>query len=571
MPQLSLPQIDLPARDRDAKEILESWNLPGVEGFLAWIADINPKILTRTNKYEIFEPTQKQLDVLAKLLATNKGRLTFSLVLLIWPRRHSKTTLFALICLWILTSRPHQTIQLLGNTEVHSRRTQFNLLKKIITHTPKLRALIPEETSFGQYEIRCLPMQSVAQMSSGTSTATAFGEKLNVLWVSDLHECPDVGPFDAFSAALLDSVDSLTLIDTNIDEIGGNIEALEKVAKVDDGAFCDRIEYRDFRDFERRAPVWIDRGRAKRLKATQLPAAYARDILGKRSSRVNALFPPEIINQCKAKYQHPVDDVEALAAGRSFKIGAGLDRSKSLVAGIGARPSDATVWTVVAKIATTDGEPEVFVLNQVAFKLNIAAGIKAQILKDFKKYQFDACALENVEVQDLLPWMVTNKIPCETVSPTDTYQNIIFPHLHRLAKENRLHFPAKLKRLASEMSTFTYEKRPGGKYKFGHALDKFKDDTVYSLAAAVYSLRHAVLSMYELGHVQCVSKSAKRRFCYIMGGDVVLQCADRCAVHYKVEGMLKEYQQFTLDEDMLITDFFKTKVKVKGARLYQAA
>jgi hypothetical protein len=34
--------------------------------------------------------------------------------------------------------------------------------------------------------------------------------------------------------------------------------------------------------------------------------------------------------------------------------------------------------------------------------------------------------------------------------------------------------------------------------------------------------------------------------------------------------MLKEYQQFT-EDDPLIADFFKTRVKVKGAKLYQAA
>lgn len=65
-------------------------------------------------------------------------------------------------------------------------------------------------------------------IKTGVSMSTAFGDRINLLWVSDLHASPDIGPFNALQASLLDSENSLILIDSNVDEIGGPVHELQK-------------------------------------------------------------------------------------------------------------------------------------------------------------------------------------------------------------------------------------------------------------------------------------------------------------------------------------------------------
>ena len=79
------------------------------------------------------------------MLASKNKKLKHSMSIVVQPRRHGKSTVFALICLWLFTSRRNFTIQLLGNTEVHCRRVQFNTLVKIIRNTPVLSQAIKED------------------------------------------------------------------------------------------------------------------------------------------------------------------------------------------------------------------------------------------------------------------------------------------------------------------------------------------------------------------------------------------------------------------------------------------
>ena len=121
--------------------------------------------------------------------------------------------------------------------------------------------------------------------------SVAFGDKLSLLWVSDLHAAPDLDAYNAYQAALLDSDNALTLIDANTDPEGGPIHELENEALTDPGIFAKRIEYTNFEEYCEKAPHWIDRDKARQLQKTQLPAAFERDILGKRGSGKYALFP----------------------------------------------------------------------------------------------------------------------------------------------------------------------------------------------------------------------------------------------------------------------------------------
>ena len=199
--------------------------------------------------------------------------------------------------------------------------------------------------------------------------------------------------------------------------------------------------------------------------------------------------------------QPPEYDLSELTKGRTYKVGGGLDRAKSLFAG---RHGDHTIWTTILKVASPEhGEPEYYILNQQRISPNISRSIKKAILKDHERYNLDNCVLENYEVTDLAPWLTDQRIPHELVSAHDTNQNASFPEFYRIANEGRFHFPESLKDLESEMRTFSYLQRVGGKYSFGHSSKKFKDDTVYSANWAIFSLRSAVMSLYSIGNILC--------------------------------------------------------------------
>jgi hypothetical protein len=555
-------------RDRDG-EILARWNAPGSLGFWAWVADVQPHVLQRNNQYGPWEPTDEQRRAIDNALAVDAhGRFLHTLNLLIEPRRHGKSTTFALVVLWLTTSRRNHITQLLGNTFDHARRVQFRTLKRIVGNTPRLARLIPEDFIFTQ-EITFPPLQSAIQLGEGVNVANAFGERLNCLWVSDFHASPDLGPFNALQAATLDSEDSLILIDANVDPTDGHVHGLQKEAETDHTIYARHVCYRDLAEFEAQAPQWIDRQKARRLQRTALPADFKRDILGQRSDAKNALFPTEFIKAARAPYKVPVADLQSLARSRAYKIGGGLDRAKSLSPLAG---GDSTVWTVVAKVASPEhGEPEFYVLNQVVFTLNTSRAIKKAILQDHERYGLDNVVLENYEITDLAPWLADVKIPHEIVTASEKMQNSAFPEMARIFREGRFHFPKELKTFESELKAFVYQAGRAGKYSFGAATSKQHDDTVYSTCHAIWALREAVLAAYVLGSFTCRNKSPRRQLCYLMGGGKQLLCADFCQAHKQVEAMFQEFKKIRLDDDLNLHEFFESKVRFDGARIYQAA
>jgi hypothetical protein len=548
------------------KQNVKSWQDNSAAAFRKWLTDVQPCVLHRNGQYKIFKAIPEQNKIINQILSSKNKRFKHSMSIVIQPRRHGKSSVLALICLWLFTSRRNFTIQLLGNTEVHCRRVQFNTLVKIIRNTPVLNQAIKDD-DIRQYEIRFPALGNVIQLSP-QNAAASFGDRLNLLWVSDLHAAADLGPFNALQAALLDSDDSLCLIDSNIDHTDGPIHALQREADDDPSIFCSYLCYENIDDYLKRAPAWLDRAKATRLQRTTLPAEFARDILGKRMDAKNALFPSEVIELCKSPYKIPVADINEITKGRAHKVGGGLDRSKSLFQG---PKGDATVWTTILKVASPEhGEPEFYILNQQKINPNTSRGIKKAIIKDHESYKLDNVVLENYETADLAPWLADQGIPHELVSAHDTNQNASFPEFYRIAKEGRFHFSDSLKDLESEMRTFTYTQRAGGKYSFGHASTKFHDDHVYSVNWAIFSLRSAVLNVYTLGNFHCLNRSPRRKFCFLMGGGLKMLCSSECFAYKRVESMLREFKQFRLESELTVQEFFHLKVKREGVRIQQA-
>ena len=557
-------------RKTSNESILARWNSPGPAGFWNWCDDIRPRVLTRSNRYEVWEPTADQQDVVNQALAVDDdGRFIHSLSLNIQPRRHGKSCVFALLIIWLTTSRENHQTRLLGNTADHTKQTQYKPILGIIRNTPKLAAMFPEG-NITLSEISFPPLSASIVIGEGISTSTSFGSRLNCYWQADYHASTPEGRevFNALQAATLDSEDSLIFICSNVDPTDGHVHSLEQAAKDDEQLYCHRVSYKNWDDYDKNAPAWINRKKAKRLERDLLPTEFKRDILGQRSDAKNQLFSTGDIKQAKAAYKTPVDDIAALVGGRKYVVGGGLDRAKSLSPLAG---GDSTVWTVTAKVASPEhGEPEYFVLNQVVFQWNTDRHIKKQILADHQKYGLRNLVLENYEIVGLAPWLDDQKIPYEIVTATEKMQNSAFPEMARIFREGRFHFGHDLKTFERELKSFVYTTGRAGKHSFGAAGSRQHDDTVYSACHAIWSLREQVLHSYVLGHIHCQNKSPKRSLCYLMDGNLQMYCAADCPAHKQVEHFYMEFLRHQMDSELTLPEFFEAKVRLEGARVYQS-
>ena len=258
-----------------------------------------------------------------------------------------------------------------------------------------------------------------------------------------------------------------------------------------------------------------------------------------------------------------MEDVQRIAAGRSFVCGGGFDRAKSLSV-----HGDNTIWTSIVKIAEPEGEPHFYVLNQHNVLGSLGFTSKKAIQKDWDTYNIAHMILEGYEVQDISAWALDRGLSHEVVHPTAQAQMPAFMSLHQIVREGRLHFSDKLRDLAEEMKHFPYELK-GEMARFGKS-EKFKDDRVFSLAWAIHALRRQELAIYSLDNVICRSKSQHAAMCYLRSGDMVLLCAQECLSHRQVAAMYQQHMKLNVDSEMQIQEFYQSMVNMSGIRSYKA-
>ena len=535
------------------------------EAFLHWVQVKRPKVLNDKGKYKTFQPTDHQLQIIDTILQPDKkGLFSMDLALSIEPRRHGKSTLYMLIVLWLFFTRDNYTIQLLGNDESHSKRTQLNRLVRTIERSPRLIAKIENRDMTGLEIRRRLygRVTSVIQGMGGLSLSSSFGDRVNVLWVSDLHACKDTSVFNAWQAAQLDSENTMILVDSNVDSFDGHVHQLQETAEIDPSMYVHHLSYADWADYEKNAPAWIDRKKAKRLQATTLPNEFERDILGKRTQAVNNLFSPEILKSIQKEYTPPCtpEQVEAITAGRKYYIGAGLDRAKNLIQANG---SDASVWTVTLKLQDPGKEPKYIILNQKTFTVNSDKLIMGQILKDHDRYEISNIVLENYETAGLYHRLLERQLPVELVTANQALKNISIPEFFRICNEQRLTVPRAATALLKEMTGYIYERKANGQYSFSHGTSRnAHDDHIDSFSWSIYATRELIASTFILDSVVCENNGRGRQFCFLVGGDHILNsCSMRCQAFQTVNGFHQEYLRQQPDSDISLPEFYDAFVK----------
>ena len=538
----------------------------GANGFLEWVADVKPMIPSARGGFEVFHPTPMQEQAIRAALKRNAdGKWTYTTIVLCWPRRHSKTIVNALLVLWRFTCWQTQTIKVLANAERQVLSTAFKLLGSITLNTPTLLEWIGKD-NVTRYTIRYPDLQNEIQAIASNESA-AYGEKVSIGWTTELHAAPDDSVLQVLASSVGDSEDGWILIDSTTDGMGGPIHKLEQLAETGDDptVFVSRIEYANLDEALEQSPPWIRRDWLHSRSKQMLPAQFASQHLNQRGSAVNSLFKPEHIEAFKENYRCPVDPktITDLFHAQKHVIGGGLDRAYGF-----SLHGDQTIWTAVAKVAGEDDEAHYSVLNQQAISFSSGRGIKKAIAEDHERYRLENACIEAYNSQDIAAWCQDAKIPTEIIHATSTVQIPAFTELHRIVAEGRLHFPAHLKGLADEMLTFQYDST-ASKPKFGHA-PGHRDDRVYSLCWAIWSLRDQELATYELSNIVCQSKSPHARLCYLRSGDLILHCSQDCEAHRRVEQMHLQHTRHKVDHELTLPEFFQSKVRVSGIRVRQA-
>ena len=149
-------------------------------------------------------------------------------------------TVDLIVALFYFTARRNVTIGLLGNSDDHCQRTMYKRLEGIVRNTNELRRRIdPDKNFLNDYARLQDPKQTTTWQNRiikcACSMAGAFGETLDILIASDLHATMDMEPFEAWRSALLDAKEGITLIDCQVDHIGGPIHALKHSPKRNQG------------------------------------------------------------------------------------------------------------------------------------------------------------------------------------------------------------------------------------------------------------------------------------------------------------------------------------------------
>ena len=545
---------------------LKKWR-NGASGFLQWVADVQPRIPSSKGGFEIFIPVDFQIEAVKGALDRDKvGNYKHLTICLSFPRRHSKSTLAALIVLWRFFNFQSENIAVLANSLDQAEGVSFKILKKIVLNTPVLLEMIGAD-NVQKKEIKYPGLQSIIRAVTSSSSAL-YGSKLSAVWITEIHAAADDSAMQVLLSSIGDTVNAFSIIDSTVDSMGGPLHRLQQLAESgqDPTIFYYERSYRDLAEALEKSPPWISKAWLKSRSLQLLPAEFGSQHLNRRSEAHNSLFALADIQAASENYPNGIkyDIFKDMISGRNHVVGGGLDRAY-----FGSVHNDKTVWTTVAKVSGIDGvEPEYYVLNQQKIFGSLGHGIKKAITADMKEYGLKSITVESFNSQDIHIWALDQGYNSEIVHPTMTTQTPAFMELHRIVAEKRFHFPRELKNLESEMQSFIYTMK-AGKPSFGS--ERVHDDFVYSLAWAVYSLRESELASYVISSIVCNSKSSHQKLCYLRSSNMILPCADECPAHRQVLQMYNQYKTIKVDSEITLPEFFRTMVKITGARVYQAA
>ncbi len=539
----------------DNSKQLKRWRQKGSRGFFAFLKDVSPMIPSARGGYEAYEiPSKLVRTEIRNALDNNHSTIAFC-----WPRRHGKTIIAALIIVWRFLTRQTQAIAIVANSEKQTVDTAFRLIRTILQQTPFSKALISEGAiKVGADWIEYPALDNRIQ-GFPSNVPSLYGKRVSVAQISELHAAQTDGLFQALASSTIDSDDGLVLVDSTVGPRSSPLYGLYQIAKAgtDPTLYFSHIEYRDIDDAVTNGPPWIKPERLKSRSAQMLPAEFEMQHLNRWGSCTSALFPPDAIERCRDEYAL---DVEPLAAGRAYAVGAGLDRA--LIVSV---HGDRTVLACVLKTTgENDDEPHFYVLDAHAFTLSTEGAIKRKVTTFQREFGLNHICVERYEGQDIALWCSNQGLHSELIHATPKQQAPAFMALANAAREGRLHIHPKFEAVFSEMDTFEYELVPTGTSdgvmpRFGHAKGAH-DDHLYALAWAIYALRDIELNPYEVKGITCHAPGPVARLCLLNDGDLIPNCAEECGSMQNVHELYKIYRTRSGICAIEIDVFYRSKV-----------
>jgi hypothetical protein len=531
---------------------LASWR-GGADGFLKFIADTKPRIPAYTGGFAPFAPSERQREELHRALDGEHRT-----IVLCWPRRHGKTAAAALILVWRFLTRGTQAVAIVANSERQTVDTAFRLVKVILENTPFTAALIRSGAIKLGADLIELPEAGNRIQGFSANAGALYGKRLNIAQVSELHAARSDEVFQAVASATIDSADGLVLVDSTVGSRASPLYMLYQVRDQDESLYFSHLEYRDLEDAVDNAPPWISRPALRSRSKTMFPGLFAAQHLNQWTSGSNALFPPEVIDQCRGDYSL---DVKDLALGQAYTVGGGLDRAYAF-----SLHGDRTVTSAVLK-RLEDDEPHFWVLASDRVWMSQGSAIKSNFVKYRKELGLSKLTIESPNTTDISAWAAEQDFDVESVFPSLERKAQAYTALSAAAREGRLHIHPSFDRLTAEMETFEYELTPdsakGSMPKFHHARGAH-DDHLDSLAWAVFSLRSVEIPAYAVEGISCDANGIVAPLCVLNGGSLVPECSERCRSFQQVKALYAKYRSRP-GRKLSLEEFVPAKVENTGS------
>lgn len=541
-------------------ELVASWKVDS-KGFFKFLDDVKPVVRSAKGGFVPFVPGPRERAEIERALDGGYSTLVFS-----WPRRHGKTATSVMIILWRFLTRRTENVAIVANSEKQVVDTAFRMLRDAFENTPFLKRLTEAGTiEIGMDAIRFPAMSSVIQAFSANPSAL-WGKKLTAAQISELHAAKGDDVLTALTGSLIDSAESVLLIDSTVGPMSSPLYALYQAHQQGDdpSLFFSHVQYADLEDACANSPPWIDPVRLRAASRRMLPRTFGLYHLNRWGDASNLLLDEETLNRCTAECYLP--DPKALSGGASYVVSAGLDRAFG-----GSKHGDATVTTCVVK-TVIDDEEHFYVLDSDVVLLSRLGGIKSNFRRYHRDWGMTRLGLETYGAQDVFDWAQGEAFAegTELITPSRKAQYQAFTTLSTAASEGRLHIDPRFARLIEELRTF--EITDDGKEtvgnealpKFGHARGKH-DDAVYSLAWAIHAQRDVTLNPYEIAGIRCTDTGPARRQCALNGGNVVPLCASSCRSMRRAYDLFDQYAARTPSNNLPFEVFAREKLKNIGS------
>jgi hypothetical protein len=535
----------------------EAWT-GGAAGFFRFLEEFQPMVPSAKGGFERFKLRPLEAEEIRNALESNART-----IVLCWPRRHGKTLVSALLVIWRFLSSQTQTIGICANSAQQTIDTAFKTIVGILRETPYSADMIAKSsiTILGD-KISYDGLRNTIQGFPANAKAL-YGKKLTIAQVSELHAAFDDEAYQVLASSTIDSEDGLVLVDSTVGPRSSPLFALYSVAQdgTDPSLFYSHIFYKDLEDAVAKLPSWITEKALRSRAAQMLPAEFAQQHLNQWGLSSSSLFPPHVLSKCIETYDI---DPKAIANGSAYVVGGGLDRAYGFSIN-----GDATVTTCILKVLQGE-EEHIYVLASDNVTFSSASGIRKNFQRYQREYGMKTLAIENYNSQDIAAWCGEQQtFSHEIVHPTAEKQASAFTALYQAANEGRLHIHKKFEKLLKEMDRFEYQisrtsNRTGGVPSF-EAAKGSKDDHVYSLCWALYSLREQELNAYELHGIHCFGASPVVRMCALNGGEMIPPCASDCRSMGRAHALYKQYRTKNHLIPLDFPEFIAAKITNTGA------